>query len=601
MPLTMIVTNAGRAALVNAQNTGTAPVAITQIGLSSAAVTPLATATALAGEFKRVSALSGTVTAADTIHVTMTDESSDAYSLRAIGLYLDNGVLFAVYGQAAAILDKAAASIAALSVDVIFADIAATSLTFGNANFVNPAATTERQGVVELATTAEAQAGIDALRALTPAGAKAAILGWLLAQDGSGSGLDADMLDGQDGSYYANIPGRLGYTPLNRAGDTMTGALTLSGAPSANLHPATKQYVDALVTSAALIAKLLTADGSGSGLDADQLDGQDSSYYVNIPARLGYTPVNKAGDTMTGPLTAPMIMVGGDLLISRTDIPYGYITRSNIPGYKRIAIAAEGGGPLEHIVLETDALTKQGNTIWHAGNDGAGSGLDADQLDGQDGSYYVNIPARLGYTPANRAGDTFSGPIRSKGSSGSVEVESTASGRTARWVMQEDGNFVLYVKQGGNDVAICNVMGQSSVNFNFPLTRGGALVWDTFNDGSGSGLDADLLDGFDSSAFLRVVAASLSPNGYIKLANGLHLMWGATAFPGGGANTTIYYSSSVSYDIALTSFSVAVVSGGNGGNIDHNPMIVTACSALGFTVNNRSDGTNMGYWIAIGV
>jgi hypothetical protein len=31
-----------------------------------------------------------------------------------------------------------------------------------------------------------------------------------------------------------------------------------------------------------------------------------------------------------------------------------------------------------------------GNTAWHAGNDGAGSGLDADLLDGQHGSYYLD-------------------------------------------------------------------------------------------------------------------------------------------------------------------------------------------------------------------
>jgi hypothetical protein len=36
----------------------------------------------------------------------------------------------------------------------------------------------------------------------------------------------------------------------------------------------------------------------------------------------------------------------------------------------------------------TGNLTYGGNTVWHAGNDGAGSGLDADLLDGQQGSYY---------------------------------------------------------------------------------------------------------------------------------------------------------------------------------------------------------------------
>lgn len=43
--------------------------------------------------------------------------------------------------------------------------------------------------------------------------------------------------------------------------------------------------------------------------------------------------------------------------------------------------------------------------------DGAGSNLDADLLDGQQGSYYTNIVARLGYTPANKAGDTFTGAV----------------------------------------------------------------------------------------------------------------------------------------------------------------------------------------------
>lgn len=37
----------------------------------------------------------------------------------------------------------------------------------------------------------------------------------------------------------------------------------------------------------------------------------------------------------------------------------------------------------------TTAPTIQGNTVWHSGNDGSGSGLDSDTLDGQHGSYYA--------------------------------------------------------------------------------------------------------------------------------------------------------------------------------------------------------------------
>jgi hypothetical protein len=56
-----------------------------------------------------------------------------------------------------------------------------------------------------------------------------------------------------------------------KAGDTMTGPLVLSGAPTLNLHAATKAYVDGLIAT--------------------------------CQAALGFTPVNRAGDTMTGFLT----------------------------------------------------------------------------------------------------------------------------------------------------------------------------------------------------------------------------------------------------------------------------------------------------------
>lgn len=61
-----------------------------------------------------------------------------------------------------------------------------------------------------------------------------------------------------------------------------------------------------------------------------------------------------------------------------------------------------------------NALTYGGNTVWHAGNDGAGSTLDADLLDGQHGSYYgiaTDVTAAFGQantarTHANNAFNT---------------------------------------------------------------------------------------------------------------------------------------------------------------------------------------------------
>lgn len=42
----------------------------------------------------------------------------------------------------------------------------------------------------------------------------------------------------------SDVTGALGYTPVSTAGSTMTGPLTLSENPTANLHAATKAYVD---------------------------------------------------------------------------------------------------------------------------------------------------------------------------------------------------------------------------------------------------------------------------------------------------------------------------------------------------------------------
>jgi hypothetical protein len=58
------------------------------------------------------------------------------------------------------------------------------------------------------------------------------------------------------------ITNALNYTPVNKAGDTMGGLLTLSGAPTANLHAATKAYVDNAANNAAI--SVVTADTNGS-------------------------------------------------------------------------------------------------------------------------------------------------------------------------------------------------------------------------------------------------------------------------------------------------------------------------------------------------
>ena len=68
---------------------------------------------------------------------------------------------------------------------------------------------------------------------------------------------------------------------LDKSGGTMTGALTLSGAPTSNLHAATKKYVDDLDTAMdARMADVEAAVGSGGSVDdkiTAAIEGLDSS------------------------------------------------------------------------------------------------------------------------------------------------------------------------------------------------------------------------------------------------------------------------------------------------------------------------------------
>ncbi|KAG0162547.1 hypothetical protein DFQ30_001756 [Apophysomyces sp. BC1015] len=124
--------------------------------------------TALPHEHKRVRTFGGINVSADTIHVTIEYDSNDQFTLYGFGLYLENGVLLAAYGQSTPIMEKSPAALLLLSADVQFTIIDAATLAFPDASFSNPPATTERQGVVELATQAEVDTGDDDSRVLTP-------------------------------------------------------------------------------------------------------------------------------------------------------------------------------------------------------------------------------------------------------------------------------------------------------------------------------------------------------------------------------------------------------------------------------------------------
>jgi hypothetical protein len=168
-------------------------------------------------------------------------------------------------------------------------------------------------------------------------------------------------------------------------------------------------------------------------------------------------------------------------------------------------------------------LLIDGNPIWSALNMGPGSGLNADLLDGQQGAYYANVLGLLGYTPVQQGTGVgqLGNVVKIGWSSGSrvkVTIDST-----------DEGNIVT-------DPVLAN---GSLTHNGAAMQRGGNNLWGPDNDGAGSGLDADLLDGIDSSAFQRVTSQSLVNNGYTVLASGRIECWGEVIVPANGGTLVV--------------------------------------------------------------
>lgn len=145
--LPLVVTDAGREAAINAHDDGL-QLKLTEMALGDGLWSPDGTATALQNEIKRIDNLGGTLTEPDMLHVTITDDSSDAYSLGEFGLYTEDGILFAIYSQRTIIAEKIAESILMLSADMKLDTVPASSVTVEGNNFYYPLATDSIPGVM---------------------------------------------------------------------------------------------------------------------------------------------------------------------------------------------------------------------------------------------------------------------------------------------------------------------------------------------------------------------------------------------------------------------------------------------------------------------
>ena len=282
-------------------------------------------------------------------------------------------------------------------------------------------------------------------------------------------------------------------------------------------------------------------DGSGSGLDADTVDGIHGASFLR----------SDESDSFSGLLTLNR-SVDEKLILSNSSNPYirfqeGTTNKAyiewNSAGYLRLHNQEDSSTLLLRDDISFSSDGSNFNTMWHAGNDGAGSGLDADKLDGVHGASFLRSDASDSFTSGTL---TIHGMgLESSGAGQNLKFKRTTSGSdmgltfyngSNTWVMQ------LYATSGAYGFLDANWAGwdiKKVPNGHFSVDEGSGLqrVLNAGNVGSGGVLSSSsvYLQDLYCSNWLR---NSSNGHGLYNSANGNHF------YSDGGNYWTVAYNGS---------------------------------------------------------
>jgi hypothetical protein len=444
---------------------GTTPVTGIDINSGTVDNVVIGGTTAVAGTFTVLTAdtslgVTGNITVSGTV---------DGRDVAADGTKLDGIEVGATADQTKADIDALGIAASTASTLATARNIAVTGAVTGNANF-------DGSGNISITTTATSDPTVTLTGAVTGSGTMTNLGNVSIATTATA---DPTLTLSGDASGSATF--------------TNLGNATLSVTVADDSHNHVISNVDGLQT--ALDGKLST---SGTAADSNLLDGIDSGSFVR----------SDANDTVSGQLN---LTYGDQSLWSthngNSSAWRGRMGHRNSTADTSIYLGSYGsnGGVFSHnyaLTLWDDLYVNTvdgstggnvrlpsttyiaNNTVWHAGNDGSGSGLDADLLDGVQGSSYLR----------SDASDTFTGTLTLTGSmnaSGTVFAESlqedydALSGTSPAPDADNAGAFSLTMS-GNTTFTFGGVTSGRSVGFILQLTgNGGTVTWPASVDWAG--------------------------------------------------------------------------------------------------------------------
>lgn len=164
----IIITAAGLQALINAEHSGTNKVTLSKVQLGNAYFEPSEQTTDIGTVVAELTTVGGSTVSATEIQVNATDSSDSVYTVRSVGIFTSDNILFAVGSSQDPILQKVATSQALFTFNILLTNGNPQYIDFGDISFSNPPATSTTAGITRFATNAEAEEATDGTIALTP-------------------------------------------------------------------------------------------------------------------------------------------------------------------------------------------------------------------------------------------------------------------------------------------------------------------------------------------------------------------------------------------------------------------------------------------------
>jgi hypothetical protein len=424
--------------------------------------------------------------------------------------------------------------------------------------------------------------------------------------------LNMPILSASEGRFDTLIANSVTAPVLN---GTASNSLKLDGKDSdfyASKDDLNHIQIPGQLTNGEILAKLITVDGGGSGLDADKVDGLQASQFIRSDTTDTFTDLTGTSINLTSQVKSDkincktnqqLVLNAGesDGKVSGQTNEYVYVNAEqgltvNTPdaGHDNW----QSGYSVDTTHITGNSISIKGNKVWHAGNDGSGSGLDADKLDGIDSSSFLRRDLNntmLWGTYIYESDNQFK-----------ITLNNTKK------IPHSEIHFNSYINKNSDYGYIRYDDDNDTYNKWGDSTENSALVLGVANDAENAVSDVVALQS-PAGIFLNAPHVYVgnkyghevwhsgnasftnhkATNGYQKLPGGIIIQWGEVQRP---QNTGQKLTFPISFPNACINASTTIITSADWGE----STSVYSLTKTSMYIRNSNGGTLNIYWIAIG-